>query len=126
MLLALMSGFARFALDLLLIRRKADQSLRLEVLALRHQLRVLERQVGRPRWRNGPTGGGCSQRVARQADHELLEFTRQPRPLALAAPSEERTLPADRLHFRRASNGSYLAATTPSTGSLTAFSSAKR
>ncbi len=34
--------------------------------------------------------------LARQADHELLEFTRQPRPpLALAAPSEERPLPAD-------------------------------
>lgn len=51
MLLALIYGFARFALDLLLIQRDADQSLRLEVLALRHQLRVLERQVGRPRWR---------------------------------------------------------------------------
>jgi len=50
MLLALIYGFARFVVDLLLIRRGSDQSLRLEVLALRHQLRVLERQVGRPRW----------------------------------------------------------------------------
>jgi len=43
MLLSLIYSFARFVLDLLLIRRGTDQSLRLEVLALRHQLRILER-----------------------------------------------------------------------------------
>jgi len=40
----------RSLLDLLVLRRTTDAALRIEVLALRHQLRVLERQVRRPRF----------------------------------------------------------------------------
>jgi integrase len=41
----------RFLLDALLTRRQSELRLRAEVLALCHQIRVLERQVRRPRWR---------------------------------------------------------------------------
>jgi putative transposase len=41
----------RLLLEILVVHRRPDARLRAEVLALRHQLRVLERQVGRPRWR---------------------------------------------------------------------------
>jgi putative transposase len=40
----------RLVLEILIVRSRSDAGLRAEVLALRHQLRVLERQVGRPRW----------------------------------------------------------------------------
>jgi len=42
----------RFLLDALLIRRQSEVRLQAEVLALRHQLRVLQRQVRRPRWQS--------------------------------------------------------------------------
>jgi hypothetical protein len=51
MFASLLYAVLRFALDLLIIRRKSEAELRAEVLALRHQLGVLERQVGKPRWR---------------------------------------------------------------------------
>ncbi len=50
MLLALIYGLVRLFLDALLACRRPDRSLRLEVVVLRQQLRVLERQRGRPRW----------------------------------------------------------------------------
>ena len=40
-----------FLLDALLSHRQSELCLRAEVLALRHQLRVLQRKVRRPRWR---------------------------------------------------------------------------
>ena len=40
----------RFLLDALLIGRQSEVRLQAEVLALRHQFRVLQRQVRRPRW----------------------------------------------------------------------------
>jgi putative transposase len=40
----------RFILEALLVRGRSDARLCAEVLALRHQLGVLQRQVGRPRW----------------------------------------------------------------------------
>jgi len=40
----------RSLLDLLILRRKTEAALQIEVLALRHQLRVLERQLRRPRF----------------------------------------------------------------------------
>src|SRR5215475_7243578 len=47
---ALLYAVVRFLLDALLTRRQSASSLQAEVLALRHQLRVLQRQVRRPRW----------------------------------------------------------------------------
>ena len=41
----------RLLLEVLIVRGRPNAKLRAEVLALRHQLRVLERQVSRPRWR---------------------------------------------------------------------------
>ncbi len=50
MLLALLYRLVRLVIDALLACHRTDRSLRLEVLVLRQQLRVLERQRGRPRW----------------------------------------------------------------------------
>jgi hypothetical protein len=47
---ALLYSLVRFLLDALLTRRQSELRLGAEVLALRHQLRVLERKVRRPRW----------------------------------------------------------------------------
>ncbi len=43
----------RFIADLVLVRTRSDAQLRAGVLALRHQLRVLERRVGKPAWQLG-------------------------------------------------------------------------
>jgi len=48
---ALLYSLVRFLLDALLTRRQSKLRLRAEVLPLRHQIRVLERQVRLPRWR---------------------------------------------------------------------------
>jgi len=53
MILGLLYSVVRSLVDLLLIGLKSDAALQVEVLALRHQLRVLERQVRRPRFRHG-------------------------------------------------------------------------
>ena len=53
MLLSLAYTLLRFLADLLLVRTCSDVQLRAEILALRHQLRVLERKVGKPRWQPG-------------------------------------------------------------------------
>lgn len=50
MLHTLAYALVRFLAELLLIRLRSDAQLRAEVLALRHQLRVLERQSRKPRW----------------------------------------------------------------------------
>src|SRR5262245_60629281 len=47
---ALLYAAVRFLLDALLISRRSESRLQAAVLALRHQLRVLQRQVRRPRW----------------------------------------------------------------------------
>jgi len=47
---ALLYAVIRFILEALLTRRQSRVRLQAKVLALRHQLRVLQRQVGRPRW----------------------------------------------------------------------------
>src|SRR5499427_5775545 len=47
---ALLYAAVRFLLDALLISRRSESRLQAEVLALRHQLRVFQRQVRRPRW----------------------------------------------------------------------------
>src|SRR5215475_8543090 len=53
MLLALLYQLVRYLTDLTLVRTQSDAQLRAEVLALRHQLRVLERRVGKPAWQPG-------------------------------------------------------------------------
>ena len=53
MLLGLAYQLTRFLTDLILVRTGTDAQLRAEVLALRHQLRVLERKVGKPAWQPG-------------------------------------------------------------------------
>ena len=66
-LLGLLYSVFRLLLDALIDRRRSDASLRLELLVLRHQLRVLERQVKRPRWRSADrlTLAGLSRRLPR-------------------------------------------------------------
>jgi len=53
MLASLLYSIVRLLVDLLSIRDREQAELQAEVLALRHQLRVLQRQVRRPRWRSG-------------------------------------------------------------------------
>src|SRR5215470_3924826 len=53
MLLSLAYTLARFLAHLCLVGIRSDVQLRAEVLALRHQLRVLERKLGKPRWQPG-------------------------------------------------------------------------
>jgi putative transposase len=48
MILGVLYSVVRSLLDLLVLSRKADAALHVEVLALRHQLRLFERQVRRP------------------------------------------------------------------------------
>ena len=50
MLLALLYQLVRYLTDLALVRTQSDAQLRAEVLARCHQLRVLERKVGKPVW----------------------------------------------------------------------------
>jgi putative transposase len=50
MILGLFYPIVRSLLDLLVLRRKTEAALQIEVLGLRHQLRVLERQLRRPRF----------------------------------------------------------------------------
>src|SRR5215510_4794326 len=50
MLLGLTYQLVRFITDLVLVRTRSDAQLRAKVLALRHQLLVLERKVGKPAW----------------------------------------------------------------------------
>jgi putative transposase len=47
---AILYTLVRFLLEVVLVRRQSELKLRAEVLALRHQLAVLQRQVRRPRW----------------------------------------------------------------------------
>ncbi len=51
MILGLLYSLVRSLLDLVVLCQKSDAALQVEVLALRQQLRVLERQVHRPRFR---------------------------------------------------------------------------
>ena len=51
MILGLLYSIVRSLLELLVLSRKTEAALHIEVLALRHQLRVLERQIQRPRFR---------------------------------------------------------------------------
>ena len=51
MLYSLLYDLLRLLIEILIVRGRGDARLRAEVLALRHQLGVLERQVVRPLWR---------------------------------------------------------------------------
>ena len=50
MLYSFLYDLLRLMIEILIVRSRGDAELRAEVLALRHQLGVLERQIGRPRW----------------------------------------------------------------------------
>ncbi len=74
MALALVYNLFRLVLDALGARRRSERDLHLEILVLRHQLRVLQRRVGRPRWQ--PSDRllltALSQRLPRPAWHTFL------------------------------------------------------
>jgi putative transposase len=53
MLASLLYSIVRLLVDILSVRDREQAELQAEVLVLRHQLRVLERQVRRPRWSPG-------------------------------------------------------------------------
>ena len=53
MLLGLTYQLMRFIADLVLVHTRSDARDRAEVLALRRQLRVLVRRVGKPAWQPG-------------------------------------------------------------------------
>ena len=50
MLFALLYAAVHLLLEILIVHSRSKARLEAEVLALRHQLRVLDRQVGPPRW----------------------------------------------------------------------------
>ena len=53
MILGLTYQLVLFVVDLVLVRTSSHTQLRAEVLALRHQLRVMERKIGKPDWQPG-------------------------------------------------------------------------
>jgi putative transposase len=53
MLLGLTYQLVLFVVDLVLVRTSSHAQLRAEVLALRHQLRVMERKISKPAWQPG-------------------------------------------------------------------------
>jgi putative transposase len=53
MLLGLTYQLVLFVVDLVLVRTSSHAQLRAEVLAPRHQLRVMERKIGKPAWQPG-------------------------------------------------------------------------
>ena len=84
MLLGLTYQLMRFITDLVLVRTRSDAQLRAEVLALRHQLRVLERKVGKPAWQPADRIllAGLSRLLAKPGLPSLL-----PKPETLGTPS---------------------------------------
>ena len=52
MILGLLDSVVRSLVDLLLLRQKSDAALQVEVLALRHRRRGLQRPQGRPRFQH--------------------------------------------------------------------------
>src|SRR5215469_1456380 len=52
MILGLLYSVVRSLVELFLLRQRSEAALQIEVLALRHQIRVLERHVRRPRFRH--------------------------------------------------------------------------
>lgn len=80
MLLGLACQLVLFITDLVLVRTRFDAQLRAEVLALRHQLRVLERKLGKPAWqpRDRILLAGLSRLLSRSGLSSLL-----PRPETL-------------------------------------------
>jgi hypothetical protein len=79
MLFALLYSLVRLILNTLIDRHQPEAELQLELLVVRHQLRVLQRQVKRPRWRPADRFllVGLSQRLPRSA---WPSFLSPPRP----------------------------------------------
>jgi len=76
MLLGLTDQLVLFVVDLVLVRTRSDAQLRAEVLALRHQLRVLERKVGKPAWQPGDRILASTSAVSRCAARPAPATTR--------------------------------------------------
>jgi transposase InsO family protein len=63
----------RRVLELFVLRGRSEREKEIEILLLRHQLRVLERQVGRPRLAQSDRGAaGCVQRCAASGLEDIV------------------------------------------------------
>ena len=93
MLYRLLYDLLRLLIEILIVRGRGDAQLRAEVLALRHQLGVLERQVGRPRWQ--PTD-----RLLLAAINSLVQSTKRRVPRLQDRQALSRHDPSDRRQAR--------------------------
>ena len=107
LLYSLLYNLLRVLIEILIVRGRDDGQLRAEVLALRHQLGVLERQVGRPRWQ--PTDRLLLAALTRRAWRSLLpspetllrwhrELVRRKWAAYGRRPRRSRTMPKTELH----------------------------
>ena len=101
MLLGLTYQLMRFITDLVLIRARSDVKLRAEVLALRHQLRVLERKVGKPAWQ--PADRMLLATLSRLLPRSSLRVTSSPQTHLITRNIRRGTALRSRASWRRSS-----------------------
>jgi putative transposase len=110
-LFSLAYAVVRLVLEVLIVHGRGNAGLRADVLALRHQLRVMERQVGRRRWQpcDRPLLAAISRILTRPAWRSLLpspetllrlhrELVRQKWAAYRRRPHRPRPIPRSELH----------------------------